>query len=334
MTETPVKDPSSKLFPNFGVIISRVAIAVAMLPLALFAYSLLGRYFFFAELVSNFRVQIMMMLLPFALLTLSMRRWWLCGLIGFAVIWCMAGTVWIHLPSSQPPAGPKKLKIMSYNILGTNERQHIVIQKIKQIDPDVISVLEYTNFWHMAFDELGDTYPYRIRLPRWHGFGVAMLSKYPLENRKISQLTGHATDNPLIMADVKFAGQTIRIAAMHVISPMNRDRMDIRNSQLSEAADIFAGDGKPTVVMGDFNCTPWSPFLQDFLVKTGYRDSRQGFGYQGTWPAQHWPLRIPIDHAFVSEEIHVHSRTLGHSAGSDHIPIVFEVSTAKVPTVN
>jgi endonuclease/exonuclease/phosphatase (EEP) superfamily protein YafD len=130
------------------------------------------------------------------------------------------------------------------------------------------------------------------------------------------------------MANVTFGGQTIRLAALHVLSPTNRYRLDLRNHQFEEVAEILSRQDVPTVVMGDFNCTPWSPFLHEFLQQTQYRDSRQGFGYQATWHAKHWLLRIPIDHAFVSETVHVHSRYVGRNAGSDHLPIVFEVSTA------
>ncbi len=92
---------------------------------------------------------------------------------------------------------------------------------------------------------------------------------------------------------------------------------------------LWAPGAKDVYVMGDFNCTTWSPFLQDFLQLTNYRDSRQGFGVQASWPADKWWARIPIDHAFVSKDVHVHSRVVGTPASSDHLPIIFEISAAK-----
>ena len=103
----------------------------------------------------------------------------------------------------------------------------------------------------------------------------------------------------------------------------------MRNQQYIEIAEKLVAEDVPTVVMGDFNSVPWAPFLRDFIKATGYRDSRQGIGYHASWHAERLELGIPIDHAFVSDEICVHSRTLGNSAGSDHLPVIFEVSTAQ-----
>ena len=132
----------------------------------------------------------------------------------------------------------------------------------------------------------------------------------------------------MIVTKVNFGEQIIRVVGVHTLSPTNRFRLDIRNRQFVEIGDALLAEATPTVVMGDFNCTPWSPFLSDFLKRTGYRDSRQGFGYQPSWPSMYQLLRIPIDHAFVSEDIHVHNRYIGKPPRSDHLPIVFEISTA------
>ena len=39
------------------------------------------------------------------------------------------------------------------------------------------------------------------------------------------------------------------------------------------------------MLMGDMNCTSWSPYFQDMLTVSGLRDSRRGFGVEGSWPA-------------------------------------------------
>ena len=157
--------------------------------------------------------------------------------------------------------------------------------------------------------------------------GIAIFSKLPLTNKQTFQLTPDATDAPMVMADLKIGQQTFRVAGLHVFSPTTTHRMSLRNQQIAEAADILKKSKTPTMVMGDFNCTPWSPFLDDFQNDCGYRDSRSGFGYQGTWCARYrWPALIPIDHAFVSPTVHVHDRFVGDNAGSDHYPIVVEIS--------
>ena len=328
MTEPAVNNPPVKLLPSTGGFISNFAIAVSLIPLGLFVFSLLGRYFFFAELVGNFRCQIMLLLIPFAILALRVRRWWLGGLILIALCWSMIGTVWVFIPGYQPPPGEQKLKVMSFNVYGGNSNHAAVVDQIREVDPDVIAILEYTGHWQTALDCLNERYPHRFQVPRWHGFGVAVFSKYPISETEVLQLTDDRTDNPCLITNVTFGTQTIRLAMLHALSPTTLYRLETRNLQLEEVANYLTQKKMPTIVTGDFNCTPWSPFLSDFLSQTGYRDSRRGFGYQATWNADLWPLQIPIDHAFVSDNIHVHSRQVGKNAGSDHFPIVYEVSLA------
>ena len=329
MTQQSAEEQAARPFPNWRRLLLNLVNAAAVAPLGLFVFSLLGRYYYFAELVCNFRVQILIMLIPFIFVAVGTRRWILSGFLLIAIGWSMIGTIWVFLPGVQPDAGPTKLKIMSYNVLAPNTNHSEVAEQILDSEPDFVSILEYSLNWHQALDCLDEIYPYQVTVPRWHGFGIAIFSKYPISQTKVIQLTKQSTDNPLIVTNVAFGDQTIRIAALHVLSPTNRYRLDLRNQQFVEVANAVSNQEIPTMVMGDFNCTPWSPFLTDFARDTGYRDSRRGFGYQGTWPADQWITRIPIDHAFVSADIHVHSRLVGPRSGSDHLPIILEVSTAK-----
>ena len=329
MPESAENEPSARLFSGLGVLVSNVVLAIMLLPLVVFVFSLLGRYFYYAELACNFRCQIMFLLMPFALLALVARRWWLCGMLMLALGWSLIGIVSDYLPGFQPPAGGQSLKVMSYNVLARNWNHPEIVSQILDADPDFVSILEYSVDWHWAMDGLNERYPYQVRVPRWHVYGIAMFSKYPISDTKVVQLMPSVTDNPFITTNVTFGDQTIRMAALHTVSPINPERLQLRNQQIAEVAEELSKSDVPTIVMGDFNCTPWSSFLVEFVAQTGYRDSRRGFGYQATWPANHWILRIPIDHAFVSPDVHVHSRVVGERSDSDHLPILVEVSTAK-----
>ena len=319
--------------PNLVHAVFWAAIFAAMLvPLLLFVASLLGRYFYLCELIGNFRAYILAMLIPCSLILWFTRKRKRALLFGVAALWSCLGVLTPLLPHAQPPRGNEVVKIMSFNVLGINREYDAVIERIEQHDPDVVTVLEYANEWSTALKRLDEAYPYQILEPRWHGFGIAIFSKLPLSNSTSTLLTRGVTDNPFLTADIEVDGRAVRLAGVHLLSPMNRFRLKIRNRQLKEIAEYLSQREIPTIVMGDFNCTPWSPFLSDFLGRLNLRDSRLGFGCQGSWNAS-WPLlMIPIDHAFVSPEIHVHSRILGEFAGSDHYPLVFEVSLPREPS--
>ena len=315
---------------SFTKLFSGLTLLLGCGVLAVFVCSLFGRNFLISELMSNFRLQIAGLMIPFAIIIYRMGVWrWLAWTLFAGALWSLATIGWIFLPAENPATGDRPIRVMSYNVLGHNWKQPEVIKLIEEVDPDVLLVLEYSQNWHERLEPLYEAYPYKVLQPRWHGFGIAFLSKHPIVNSEVLQLTKYKTDNPSIIATVDVEGQTIRFAGLHSLSPTTKYRFGLRNQQFRELANHVARKKYPTVVMGDFNCTPWSPFLKDFVEVTGYRDSRQGQGYQVSWPVAYPMLRIPIDHAFVSEEVHVHSRRIGRSVGSDHLPVILEISTAQ-----
>ena len=333
-SSVPVRPASQRQDPTsprtfFGATMRVLQYLAVFVPVLLLIASLLGRQFWVCELICNFRAYILgALLLTGPLLFLLKRKLLSVAWVG-ATFWAMIGTVSIFLPASQPtvPAeATQTVKLMSFNVLGDNAQHDDVIAEITRQDPDVLVVVEYANLWHSVFQRLNSTYPFRHEQPRWHGFGVAIFSKLPIVEKAVMHTAGSRYDFPLVLATVKVGDRELRIAGAHLLSPRDSNRLRIRNLQIQEIGGYLSTETIPTVVVGDFNCVPWSPFLSDFLDRTGYRDSRQGFGYHATWHAKRSLFRVPIDHAFVSPDIYVHSRAIGQSAGSDHFPIIVEVS--------
>ena len=54
------------------------------------------------------------------------------------------------------------------------------------------------------------------------------------------------------------------------------------------------------------------------------RGDLRGPGLQWTWPAGIWPLAGQIDHALVSEQVHLLGLETGLDIGSDHHPLVLD----------
>ena len=321
-SEPIIRSNPGSPFPKFVV-------ALALIPLALLLSSFLGRYFYIAEIICNFRCQIILMLLPFAFLLFAIRQWGWVIVVSIATAWSAVGIAWIYLPTSQPPIGPQKIKIMSFNVWTGNRSPQLAIQRIKEADADVVTILEYDTYWAEQLSDLDEIYPHQILEPRWHGYGTAIFSRYPLGDRQIYPLTAETTDVPLLVVSVGLGETKIRLAAVHLFSPTDPQRLALRNRQLQEIARLLDTSSLPTVVLGDFNCVPWSVYLEDFLRETGLRDSRQGFGFQASWHTSFPFFRIPIDHAFVSDAICIVDRYVANKGGSDHFPIVIEVSVTR-----
>lgn len=300
---------------------------LAAVPVGLLLFSFLGRYSFFAELVSNFRFHLLIAILLVAATIAYLGGYrWAVGLILVTLL--ASSTVFCNfLPRDREAEGMTKMSVMSFNILGLNQRQDAVLDVISKSQPDVLVVIEYTSDWVEVFEALHTDYPYRIEQPRWHGFGIALFSKFPFSDPTVHRLASSHTDSPMVVASLEVGDDVpLRVAAAHLLAPMGYTRMSIRNQQIREVKQWLPVDSQPTVLVGDFNCVPWSPFLNELMNATGLRDSRRGFGYQGSWPSDFWPMRIPIDHAFVSDNISVLDRKLiKDPTGSDHFPLLLEL---------
>ncbi len=310
------------------------AVCVGAIPLALFLASLTAPFWYFAELIVSFRCQIGIAMVPFALLLMRLQMRWLSAFYSMATIVCLSPILLSYIPASQPPAGSRTLRVATFNMYAANERYEAELKNIKEIDPDILLVTEYTGAWAREMKELETIYRYHILEPRNHGFGIALLSKFPLEDTETILLgkKKKVSDIPLLRATAIIGDQRLRLIGLHTLSPSpeNSRRVATRNEQIIQAASYVDPSGPPTLLLGDLNCVPWSSFMKP-LYRAGLRDTRRGFGYQATWHRLMKPLRIPIDHVFVSDEIHVHDRWVGHSSGSDHFPVVTIISIGGAP---
>lgn len=117
---------------------------------------------------------------------------------------------------------------------------------------------------------------------------------------------------------------TFHLLTVHPIPPLSG--FSIRNQQLKVVAEERAKWGKSLIVMGDLNLSQWSYYFQELLNKTNLKDTQMGQGVQLSWPAYSQWIKIPIDHVLISEDWHVLNRRLGPNVGSDHLPVIVDLS--------
>jgi len=132
----------------------------------------------------------------------------------------------------------------------------------------------------------------------------------------------------LCQLDVK-GHKPVGLMLVHPTVPIvPKSRFDARNKELTELypAEIKTL-GDEQILLGDLNCTPWSPYFDKLLAKGHLKDSERGFGFTPSWPTKMFlfvPLRpfLPIDHVLVSQGIVVKERRLLGEVGSDHLPVL------------
>ncbi len=304
----------------------------AQLCLGATAVSLLARHWWLADLIANLRIQLILGLMLATMGLVATHQSRLAALVVIGIIWHCS---WIapYVFATQKAVAVCPLKICAVNVLTQNLQHDTVLTVLKNADPDVIVVLELgTELEARLNDELGDLYRYRIAQPSNDGnFGIGLWSKLPLQDEQVFHLTVPLV--PSIFAQVIWEGQPVKLIATHPIPPMNSRYFQARNRHLELLAQRLRQQNQgsveaSTIVVGDLNLTPWSPWYGKFLADAGLSDCIAGDRMASLTPTWYrWPLfpfGLVLDHGFCGGGLRCSNRKVLENIGSDHRPVLLE----------
>jgi endonuclease/exonuclease/phosphatase family metal-dependent hydrolase len=251
-------------------------------------------------------------------------------------------------PARRPDNAP--LRVATYNIQAGAGDLGRIAKEIEGINADLVALQEVDVHWHERSGfvdqatELGRMLRVDVRfapiyrLPGsdaakpFREFGVAILSRHPIVEFRNDTLTRHSTQDSsagptpmpgLAEAVVNINGQRVRVFATHLDY---RADPRVRAQQVLEMRGYLDRSADPTIVFGDLNATPWSYAFTELVRGTCLRDSREGRGYQGSFPVGLPFVRIPLDHVLVGDGVAVLRRELGPDVGSDHLPVEVDLA--------
>lgn len=311
------------------LIVSRLLI-LGTIVLAFFSVTgYLGKINLYFELTSHFRLQYLVLAacaIP-PLLLLRVKKPWL-AVCAFCLVVNLAEILPWYLPqpniTSASSAEAKPLRVLLANVLSSNQRYPEVISLIRAEKPDLAVFIEINTAWSRALEQIQDILPNAVVHPREDNFGIAIYSKLPLQDATAKAFG--LKNSVSILANIAVKEQKLSIVATHPVPPIGNTLFSKRNQHLAELASYIQQQQNPTIAIGDFNTTMWSPHYKSFVRTTGLRNGRSGFGIQPTWPTQLPLLSIPLDHCLVSPSVHaVESRT-GPNIGSDHLPLITDLA--------
>ena len=230
-------------------------------------------------------------------------------------------------------AGPT-LRVMSVNLLMVNEQKGDLIAEIRAADPDVILIQEYTPEWRRALrGSLGERYPHAAGVPQDDSFGIAVYSKLPFVGEVDEGLKLGRGVTPQMRAVVNFAGRDVALYNIHLLPLRGPDYVSEHRLQMASLLDVLADEKAPYVLAGDFNFPETCPQHRD-LLRIGARESHAlaGRGRGATWPVNSFFRYLPglrIDHVYVGGGLAVTRHETGIGRGSDHRPVVVDLSLEK-----
>jgi len=303
--------------------------AFAIFGFALVTTSYFGRLWWGFDLLSHFRVYYLIGFWVLAMVLLGAR---LFRVAAVSVLFCAIQLFAIlpyYIPQVQSVAQErvKTDKIIFANVHYNHKDPEQIAQFLDKHQPDLVLFAEMTpELFAQLRGKIEEEYPYNFYKNGKQSFDLAIFTKTKPTNQVRVHYFGK-NNVPALELQTTQNDKVLSVILSHPYSPLTGNSQNARNSELRATAEYIADKNDPTILIGDLNTTSWSPIFHDMLTIADLNDSREGEGILSSWNSSLPPvMRIPIDHALVSDEIMVHNREVLESIGSDHLPILIEVS--------
>jgi endonuclease/exonuclease/phosphatase (EEP) superfamily protein YafD len=313
--------------------LDRLAIVGVAATAIAFVLGELGRFNWQLELLSHFAVQYAIALAVFGVYFLIRgRALWLivAVVVGLMPTWRIAPYLPIGSAPTHAAAGTHSLRVMTINVHASNTRYDDVRAEIERLDPDIVFLPESTHRWAAGLAPLRARYPYVVDGKSDSVFSLFLFSRVPLSESSIVNLPADI-GFPAIVTRVCAQGADndmacVRVIGIHPPPPLTADLASKRDAALQAIPQLAAGqEAAQTILLGDFNCTPWSPLFRDLVAATGLRDAALATSLAPTWLSRRLPFGLTIDHILIGEAIDVARHDVGNDVGSDHFPVVADL---------
>lgn len=202
--------------------------------------------------------------------------------------------------------GDQSLVVASFNLNLYNHHAPGLEDWVKSGQPDVLALYELTSQHAHLVERLQKSLPHALIQPQDDPFGVAVLSKLPLEGAQVKK---HLQSTPFIEARITVHGKQVMVRAIHPMPPISGPDRATRDALIKAVAKR---SDEPLVVAGDFNASPWTPAMRQLTgggVKraTSFEPTHTLYG------------GLPIDHILASEaDWSVSDAGVAGNFGSDH----------------
>ncbi|RDE08989.1 endonuclease/exonuclease/phosphatase family protein [Pelagibacterium lacus] len=236
-------------------------------------------------------------------------------------------------PRATPSAGAATYRLMTFNVFGRNEEPASIVANVETVDPDILALQEYhPEVRRVIHPLLAALYPHFQYCAGGQRAFVGLYSKIPFQPLdedacSSSIMSTERTARIMVRFDVDDAPD-FSLATTHNDWPAPVTRQAVQFAILRDALSTVQ---PPLILVGDFNSTPWSYALRNFVAEAGLvRHTRNLPTFPKLWYyLRDWrpaPALLPIDHVMTRGNIEIHELRTGEPSGSDHLPIIVEFS--------
>ncbi|WP_344590555.1 endonuclease/exonuclease/phosphatase family protein [Actinomadura vinacea] len=219
------------------------------------------------------------------------------------------------VPDGNPPARGERLRVLSTNLSMGEGDAASVVELVRAVRPDVLTVQELTPRSAERLDRAGlrTLMPYAVDRSSLDTPGSGIYARFPLTESPMIEIGGFRQARAMI-------GRRLEIVSVHPCSPS-----DVRDTPCWKdglKALPRAGGGL-RVLAGDFNATLDHRPVRE-LLDSGYRDAAdvRGMALVPTWPQRYWGVpKVALDRVLADRRIAVEDFSVHSLPGSDHQPV-------------
>lgn len=258
---------------------------------------------------------------------LAVARLWTAvwqGLAATVVLACAVTPQWFPA-SPAPRAGVPVVRLYSANLWALNTDVEAITASVAAANADVVVLVELGDAPAARMDQVLAGYPHRIASPRVNrSSGAArsvIASRWPLTLIRDRPDGLHA-----VGVTVRTPLGPLNVLGVHLTRPWPFQEQWGQISQTMALGAVIADLEGPVIVAGDFNSVTSGRIGRQIRRDLGLHPAP---GFPGTWPtAAPSAFAVTIDQVYRSPDLAFVSRRLGLPTGSDHRPVVTELTLA------
>ncbi|MBJ2152688.1 endonuclease/exonuclease/phosphatase family protein [Paracoccus sp. IB05] len=225
------------------------------------------------------------------------------------------------------------VSIVTANVLGTN-RDAVRFFNLPEVKAaDLVVLQEVPSTWQEALVTARDTWPWQSEATVKISSHLRILSRFPITSEQVitPPTPGSTGGRNAVRVALMVGSHPVIVYAVHAQTPRSPQMWRQRNTYLENLASVLEQE-KPdasVIVAGDWNTPPWSPFLNDFLERTGYQNTEPFMPVATRFvtglETMPW-LGTPIDRIALSPDLGLKAIGTAGPFGSDHLPVSAVIS--------
>ncbi len=304
------------------------------------------RYRWWLELSNIFAPYLflpLLLLIPLAILLPS--RLFRSTVVGIVIVFLVICGPWFVPSGADTPPGGRQLRVLTFNVLYTNQQTDAIIETLRMHDADVIGFQELTSPVASVIEqELGHVYPYRLFESPSGTWDIGMMSRYPIiavepaRGQRWQQVRLDVEGQPVTFINVHLAQPHLELRALPIIHKsviIRNYNTEYRMQGILPLLDVVDAVQEPLIMLGDFNMSDREQVYSMFAHRLHDAHARTAWGSGATFPTREKRIRrVPIPFPLVRIDyvwsgngvVPISSTTRCDSAGSDHCLIVADLS--------